>query len=207
LLAAGLTVYIAGGITARGGANFWYEGYVAGSGGGAGGGIRIVAESVSGTVAGISAAGGGTGNSGGFGAIRIEANSISVTGSSNPEYTSLIPLDNNTAVIWPPSDAPTVRVTTVAGQAIPADPRSGLSPPGDLSLNTTGQVEVLCEAANVPTTGWKVTVRVVLKSGDEFSADATLDGGNETLSTWRVMLPQALPASNLVVVQARAVKL
>jgi hypothetical protein len=213
LIASNRSIYLSGALWAKGGASDRYfvnpSWYYSG-GGGSGGGIRLVANTVVGTASGLVASGAlaaGFGNDGGGGRIRMEANSINLTGSSDPIYTSLAPLDNDTAVIWPPSDAPAVRVTTVAGVPVPADASGTLNPPGGMATSTTGQAEVLCEATNVPTTGWKVTVRVVLKSGAQFSVDATLQGGSLALSTWRALLPQSLPASDVVVVQARAMKL
>jgi hypothetical protein len=171
--------------------------------GGSGGAIRLVADQVTGL--GLLQCNGF--NNGGKGRIRIEANTVTYDGTTDPVYVPQVGIPGNVAVIWPPSDAPAVRVTTVAGQPVPTDPRGSFGPPGDLALATSTPVEVLCEGTNIPVSGWKVTVRVVRKSGPEFSVDATFTGGNQAVSTWTAVLPQVLPAADMVAVQARASKL
>jgi hypothetical protein len=171
--------------------------------GGSGGAIRLVADQV----AGLGQLQCSNAYSGGKGRIRIEANTITYSGGTDPIYVPQVGIPGNIAIIWPPSDAPAVRVTSVAGQPVPTDPRASFGPPGDLSLSTSTPVEVLCEGTNIPVSGWKVTVRVARKSGQEFSVDATFTGGNQAVSTWTAVLPQVLPAADMVAVQARASKL
>ena len=146
---------------------------------------------------GLSAAATGGGYAGGFGAVRIEANSITLSGSSNPNYTSA-PIESGIPDIWPDETAPTVTVLTVNGIAVPGDPRAILLPPGDLQIDSGSTVPVVLESHNVPPE-WFVKVRVTLRSGDEYVVNATYAGGN----TWTATL-QSLPLNDLVAIQARA---
>jgi len=109
LIASTGTTTINGIVTANGGnGQFSYTGTDINSGGGSGGGVRIVTHSLDGT--GVARTLGGTGGkTGGVGRIRIERvinnNTIQVT----PD-PSIVPLtDGDTALIWPPATAPTVK--------------------------------------------------------------------------------------------------
>jgi hypothetical protein len=172
------------------------------SGSGSGGAIKLIANSVTGNAAGLIAYGGRDGYWGGAGRIRVEANTINLSGGSDPNYTFLSPLDNDTAVIWPPEATPSVRIAAIAGQPVPADPHADFSPPGDVFLTEEGPVTADLEARDVPL-NWNVKVRVTLRSGDEYVASATFVQGDATLSTWSAPL-QTLPLSDFVAIQARA---
>ncbi len=195
LIAANGTITVSGGyIHARGG-----QCGVSGAGHGSGGAIRLIANTITGYADELYAQSLG---SGGTGRIRIEANTINLTGGSNPGYTALTPLEDDTAVIWPPTGSPSVRVVSIDGRDVPPDPRAQFITPGDVPLDTSSAPTVVVEALNMPLT-WTVTVRVNPRSGTEYSVPATLVGGDEVMSTWTASL-SALPSNNFVVIQARA---
>ena len=205
LLACAGTVSISGTINGDGGSSGtdWNGGH-----GGSGGGIRIIANRVAGAAGGLSAQGGaGYGGvyAGSVGRIRVEANTIALTGSSGPDFTWLEPLDNDTAVLWPPDSAPRIRVVTVGTQPVPADALGQFNPPGDLLLVTTDPQPVVIQASNVPL-AWPVTLRVTQRNGVSSTINATLVNGDEQSSTWQATLT-GIPLNDFVVVQVRASEL
>jgi hypothetical protein len=201
LLACAGTASLSGTVNANGGNGYtsvyaWY------SPAGSGGGIRIIANEVTGAASALSVLG-GTGNaSGSVGRIRIEANAITLTGSSSPDYTWLKPLDNDTAVLWLPDNAPRIRVVTVGTESVPVDPGNRFNPPGDVVMVTTDPQPVMMEANNVPTT-WLVKLRVTQRNGASSTIDAALVSGDELSSTWQATLT-GVPINDFVIVQARA---
>lgn len=203
IIASNQTINIATGglVSCLGGAGRYDNPYY--SGGGSGGAIRLIGNAVTGNASGLQANGQVGGNRGGSGYIRIEANSIVLSGASDPNYTLLQPLDNDEAVIWPPSTAPSVKVLTIAGVAVPDDPHAEFNPPGDVGLVTTEPVEVELSTLNVPR-DWNVVVRVTLRSGDEYYATAARPFPGDS-TYWTAEL-QALPSSEFVAIQARAYK-
>ncbi len=205
LLACAGTVSIAGTVDVSGGAVYAYGGAWY-AGGGSGGGIRIIANRVIGVIGspiGLLAPGGaGETLKGSAGRVRVEANTINLTGNSVPDYTWIEPLDNDTAVLWPPDTAPRIRVVTVGTQPVPADALGQFNPPGDVLLVTTDPQPVMMEANNVPTT-WLVKLRVTQRNGASSTIDAALVSGDETSSVWQATLT-GIPLNDFVVVQARA---
>ena len=203
LIASGGTLTVSGSVDATGGSGSASGPYY--SGGGSGGGIRLIGDTITGAASGLIASGGGpTNGAGGAGRIRIEGNTVSLTGSSTPAYTMLAPLENSgtLVVVWPPAGSPSLRVLTVAGQTVPADPRARFVTPGDVVINTSGNVEAIVEATSMPIT-WTVKVRVNLRNGDESIVTATRVDGDSVSSRWSATLP-AFPQSDFVAIQARA---
>jgi hypothetical protein len=158
-----------GGIDATGGDGGGVLGTGAGeyAAGGSGGAIRLVANTVTGN--GRLTADGGcvqqsnlarqicgyNGNPGGYGGspgrIRIEASAITYSGTANPVSATDPPGPVFIA------GAPTLRIASVAGTAVPAVPTGT----ADVTLpaSTTGPVVVAFETTNVPT-GNTVTLRL-----------------------------------------------
>ena len=199
LLACAGTFSLSGAVNANGGSGYATPAWWAG--GGSGGGIRIIANSVTGVASQLSA-GGGYYGTGSVGRIRIEANTIALTGSSIPEYTWLEPLEDDTAVLWPPDTAPRVQVVTVGTQPVPADPLGQFNPPGDVLLVTTDPQPVELETNNVPT-NWVVTLRVVRRNGSSETKTAEWVSDDGTFSIWATEL-SGIPLNEFVAVQARA---
>lgn len=159
LIASSGTVTLTGSIGASGG----YGGAVAGTnsggsgGGGSGGAVRIVATSVTGAgsiTANYACPQGVTGaiNTGqmncnyyrsSYGRIRIEAETLTFSGSSTPSYTTDVPGPVFLASM------PSLRIATVAGVAVPASPTGN----ADVTLpaDVVNPVTVTFETANVPT--------------------------------------------------------
>jgi hypothetical protein len=195
LIATQTTIRLSGAVYARGGNGGSETQPYGGAGGGSGGGIRLVADTITG--GGTLAATGGSstgGGAGGAGRIRVEANTIDLSHPGDPPYTAGPPGDP--ATIWPSDDAPTVYAISLAGQAVPADPRASLtSPLADVTVSSPSPLPLIIEAHNVPV-DWNVVARVVVKVGEDFNVPATLIGGNQTLSTWQadITLPSAWSA-------------
>ena len=155
-----------------------------GGGGGSGGAIRLVAETLTrANSAGLYARGGAAsgacvsgGAAGGKGIIRIEANSIQWTGNTDPVYTFGTP-----GKLFVPSN-PTLAITQVAGNAVPANPTG--SADVTLAEGTTMPVTVDLAATNIPR-GTTVTVYVVPTiGGTRTSALSTaLDGTSDASTT------------------------
>lgn len=204
LIVANNTITVSGTLRANGGSGNTSVGSIPDGGNGSGGGLRLVANLVNG--AGTLGAAGGSTDAGvaGFGRIRLEANTVAFAGASNPNFTFKTPLDASDPVLWPASTAPTVRVTTLNGVAVPPDPNADMiSPPGDVSLTAASSVPLLLEAVNVPSNA-TVTVRVVFKSGQDYAVPATFVSGTTALSTWSATLT-ALPDAGFAAIQATAV--
>lgn len=153
LIAVSGTLNVIGSLNANGGAggivgNNHNAGGTPG-GGGSGGAIRLVATTLTGNGP-ISAAGGLGGrwaNSnpnpfGGAGRIRLEAETLTRTASTNPPFTQGLPGDLFVAGL------PTIRISAVAGQAAPAEPTGN----ADIILPTDAPNPVAIELAttNVP---------------------------------------------------------
>ncbi len=188
LIAAGENVTISGWIRCDGGVGNWD-----GGGSGSGGAIRIIADTIAGDGE-LRAIGSTGGYNGGPGRIRLEANAIDFTtsGSSNPAFTSLLPLGPEGAVIWPDATEPRVRLATVAGVPIPTDPTPTFSLPSEITLAEAGEVEVVVEANNVPL-DWNINLRMVRGSGRDTTVTAQQIGGNEVTSTWSATLSSLVP--------------
>ena len=153
------------------------------AGGGSGGAIRLISNTVSGDGA-LRARGGPTG--GGDGRIRVDALSIELDpDASDPLWTT----DFACWPVFPPSYAPTLRATFVAGQNIPEDPQAGIQTT-EVQIENLEPVELLIEATNIPP-GTEVDVRVVPARGQDFHLKKpwpTLQGTFES-STATAMVP------------------
>ena len=176
LIACTGTATVNGSITAKGGNGPKYV-YNGTTGGGSGGGIRMVCSELAGTGTLEALAGtGGRNAAAGLGRIRIErvANNNTITPTPDP---SVVPLaDGATALIWPPADAPTVKIVSIGGQAAPDDPRASFGTLGaDVALPETTTVQVVIETSGVEQAA-QVQVRLTPRSnGNATVVDATLD--------------------------------
>lgn len=159
--------------------------------GGSGGAIRLVGDTVTG-VGTLYAVGGSPsfqGGTGGVGRIRVETNNAStLTGTPNPSFSTV----GSTALIWPDSAAPTIKITVLDGNAVPLDPIASLDfPSADLNITNPNPMVLQLDTTNVPPTS-TVKVRVVPKSGTSCLAGmgsdctylATHVSGDTTASIW-----------------------
>lgn len=197
------------------GGRAWLSAASQGSGGlGPGGGIYIESNSQAGngsyaTVGAGPRSGPVYGNSGllpliGGSGGAGNGNAAVGAGAGNPDYTFKTSLDADDPVPWSAVSAPPVRVTTINGVAVPADPNADMiSPPGDVSLTAASAVPLALEAVNVPSNA-TVTVRIVCKSGQDYTVPASFVSGTTALSTWSATVT-ALPAAGFAAIQATAV--
>ncbi len=186
LIASNTAIVLAGAVRADGGAgasgrNCSRIGWCFGGGGGSGGGIRLVAPRIEG--AGTLTAIGGSSFSGSWGSegrVRLEAFELEFRGPNTPAARGAAP-----SPIMPPADAPSIRVTSIAGESVAASPLASYVMP-DVTFDATGPVEVEVEASNIPL-GTRVQLRVTPQTGDELLAESTLSGTVST-STATIMV-------------------
>lgn len=177
LIASSGTINVTGAITANGGGSSAAV-YNSG-GGGSGGAVRLVANVITGEGA-ISAAGGGYsgnnnyhGGTGGVGRLRLEGWQINRVNPTNPNFS---------AFTYPPmlypQTIPSLAITQVNGQNVPAVPSGALRTP-DVSIpfNTPSPITVTVSALNIPIAGKTVTVKAMPESGnDVITATGALTG-------------------------------
>lgn len=203
LIASSGTLRVTGAINARGGDGGGIAGTNAGGrgAGGSGGAIRLVATTVTGN-GGLYAEGGcinannqprqycgssGTAwqneYGGSPGRIRLEGEAVTFTGTSSPAYNAGQPGPVFIA------DAPSLRIATVDGQAVPTNPTGN----ADITLpaSTTGPVEVTFQTTNVPT-GNTVLLRLVPAYGQPTEVLSPAIAGTSSAGTASVSvtLPQ-----------------
>lgn len=201
LLAVSGKLTLSGSIAAQGGDGGGLSGAGAGGqgAGGSGGSIRLMATSIVG--AGSVRADGGCINSGGNrrqlcdstggsgsgyggapGRIRFEAESITFTGTQSPAYTTDLPGPVFIA------DAPALRIGSVAGQAVSANPTGN----ADILLPAGSTASVITfETTNVPT-GNTVLLRVVPAYGQPIEVLSPAIAGTTAAGTASVTV--TLPA-------------
>ena len=163
---------------------------------GAGGSIRIVADAILGS-------GSLDTSAPEPGRIRLEANSYSGDLTTYPFMADVPP--DNPPLIWPDEQAPTVRVLSVDGEAVPDDLLADLRPAkADMTLNTLEPLQIRVETRNVPV-DWHVRLRIVPAGPIDpiVFEQMPLESGDESLAIWAV--ETALPQMP-VVLQARAFK-
>lgn len=197
LIACENTVTIAGAVRANGG-NGRVDGLITLTAApGSGGGIRIVANTLAGNGS-ITALGGtategtqGATGPGGVGRIRIERFNNSNTIAVTPD-PSIVPIAaGETALLWPPSGSPEVRIVSIGGVAAPADPRSEFGTVGaDVPLPQNSSTQVVIETKNVEESGSVVEVRVTPRSnGNAIVRNATKGTVSGTTILWTATLP------------------
>ena len=174
LIAAAGSLSISGTIHAKGG-NADAAIY---AGAGSGGGIRLVADTLSGggiiqAIAGFSR--GNVENLGGLGRIRIErvTNTSTLTIVPDPSVVNLA--SGATPQIWLPTNGPTIKVLSIGGNVSPADPRAEFGAIGaDIVLPQVTSTTVVVETTNVEQAS-VVTVRATPRSNGNYSeATATV---------------------------------
>lgn len=205
LIASSTKVVISGSVDATGGDG----GGISGSGiggqgaGGSGGAIRLVAGTITGTGSLLANGGcinlsgsrrqsceinlvpnasGSRGFGGSAGRIRFEADAITFTGTQQPTATTDLPGPIFIA------DAPALRIASIAGQAVPANPTGN----ADVTLpaGSTGST-ITFETTNVPT-GNTVLLRVVPAYGQPIEVLSPAITGSTAAGTASVTV--TLPA-------------
>jgi hypothetical protein len=169
LLAVQGTINLTGQIHANGGvANQAYCCEWWGRGNGSGGGIRLVCANLTGNGT-VNALGGSYWVTAGNGRIRIERNTTDGGLLVAPD-ASLLPLQaSDTPLLWMPADGPSVRVVSVGGKDVPADPRSTFGVTGaDVTLPPGATTTVVVETANVEDAS-QVIVRVAPRNNGTYT--------------------------------------
>lgn len=195
LLACTGTVTIAGEVHANGGYGR--------TGGGSGGGIRVVATGLFGSgkinAVGISS----PWNAGGLGRTRVERVSTNNTVGIVPLPSVIQLADNSTALLWPPPSAPKVEIVSIGGKDAPAEPSASFDNlPADVILPEVTSTSVVIKTTNVEQAS-QVKVRVTpLANGDYTEVDAAV---SQVVSTsplvinWTATLPVIAGHSALIV--------
>jgi len=191
LIASSTSITVTGSITANGG-----DGYGGWSAGGSGGGIRLIANTISGT-GNISAKGGNLGstNKGGAGRIRLEASTNNFTPGTDPVYTYGQP---GSVFI---ANTPVLRIISVAGVNVPANPTGSYAQPDVLLPNTTANPVTVNLAASYIPVGTSVTVSVMPQYGSPSSANTSLSGTAQS-STASASVTLSTSYSNVIMAQA-----
>jgi hypothetical protein len=182
LIASSSAITVNGSCHAIGGAIINYAG--------SGGSIRLLADQILGNGA-LNA------NFLQPGRIRIDANSLSPNLAVSPAPSLGLP---SPVVIWPATNAPTVRIVSIGDQTAPLDPRAQIGTGQDARLFTNAAPIVL-ETANFPTNG-TVSVYIKPRNGQQTVASATFVSGTTNLATWQYQATLPLRDS---VIQARCV--
>jgi len=155
------------------------------TGGGAGGGIRVVCDTLAGTGK-LTASGGTSATSiGGLGRIRVERVTNGGTVQIVPD-PSVVPLNSGaTATIVPPAGAPEVRIVSIGGQPVPADPRAGFGAVGpDVALAETASTQIVIETTNVEQAS-QVQVRLTPRANANATfVNATVSNVAGQVVTW-----------------------
>lgn len=192
------------GIYADGGNGTCPAGSAAYGGGGSGGAIRLVANSITNTVArqpvlsvdggGFTCITNGTRYAGGLGYIRVEARDLS-TFTPNASRTISTSLTLGPATL---TNAPQLKILSVAGQAAPASPIGSFYQQPDITVPTsvTNPVTVAVQGTNLPA---NTTVQVMLtkESGEKETKTCALSNGSCNVSL-------TLPTSGVAVITASA---
>ncbi|ETR72319.1 MAG: hypothetical protein OMM_01810 [Candidatus Magnetoglobus multicellularis str. Araruama] len=172
LIACKNTLSVNGVLRSNGG-----NGYNDGPGGGSGGGIRLIADILAGT--GTVNALGGDGYKtydGGLGRISIERvvndNTLVIVPETDPIHLS----SETTATLWPPDNAPKVKILSIGGKTPPDDPRASFGTYGaDVALPEVSTTQVVVETTNVEQAS-QVIVRVTPRfNANYITANATVD--------------------------------
>jgi len=194
LVAARDTIEINGKISANGGSAV--SGYDWPShGAGSGGAIRLISNSIQGRGAVNALAGGANTYNGqvavaGFGRLRLERVQTLDLGngtiSFGPDPSVVTLAQGSEALIWPPTGAPEVRITSIGGGAVSLDPRAGFGAFGpDVALPITNRTFVTVETKNVEPQS-QVIVRVTPRANANFlEANAAIVSSTNSAIQWQ----------------------
>ena len=162
------------------------------SGGGSGGGIRLVATTLAGNGT-IQAVGGGGWGAGGLGRIRIERVSTSGTAQINPGASVVTLLDGSSPLIWLPDTGPTARIVSIGSVDAPADPRASFGAFGpDVAVPQATNTTVVVETTNAEVES-QVRVRVTPRASANYTetvaTNAVVINANPLVVRWTATVP------------------
>jgi hypothetical protein len=178
LIASSTSISVTGAINAKGGNGGTSVNNVSGGGGGSGGAIRLMAPIISGTGT-LKADGGTRGSSAGNGShgrIRLEAFQQNFTGIVSPPPFFVRP-----GLIFLPDDAPAVRVVSIGGVPVPANPAGSFVTP-DVTINAPTAVTLAIEARFIPL-GTVLHLKLIPETGSAIDVDSTPLAGTLEQST------------------------
>ncbi len=188
LIAATQSIEIGGNLSANGGSGqsgaYWLN-----TGAGSGGAIRLVCNSILGRGA-VNALAGQSNTqrgNGGFGRLRLErCQNLDGTISFSPDPSVVTLAQGSEALIWPPTGAPEVRITSIGGGAVSLDPRAGFGAFGpDVALPITNRTFVTVETKNVEPQS-QVIVRVTPRANANFlEANAAIVSSTNSAIQWQ----------------------
>ena len=156
------------------------------AGGGSGGSIKVVANSLIGNDANsqIQAVSNGYYNmpAGSPGRVRLEFNFGNYPGLVQPLPSVTMP--STPATLWPSTSDPSLVVEQVGGLSVPTDPSASWQlTQEDVTLFDDNPVTVQIHAYNIPL-NWHVEVRVVPRIDPTIVQQATFVSGNQSDSLW-----------------------
>jgi len=174
LIASSTSIALTGAISAQGGGSGAVQFSGTFGGDGSGGAIRLMAPRID---------GGGTldvrgAGSASCGRVRVEGFTISNLLVINPGACSTT---SSPGLVFPPANAPTVRVTSVGGIAVPAQTTASFVVP-DAVINSAAPVVINLEATNVPV-GTQVNLRLTSEDGAGMTLQANALTGTLASST------------------------
>jgi len=176
LIACQKTLTVNGIIQSNGGSGHIYSSNHS-SGGGSGGAIRLVADTLAGSGKIYAMGGNGGMDSGGMGLIRIEMVHNDDTLEPPVPGASTITLTSaTTALLWPPDNAPKVKILSIGNKNAPDDPRSSFGTYGaDVALPEVSSTQVVVETTNVEEAS-QVLVRVTPRFNNNYAViNATVE--------------------------------
>lgn len=207
LIAAGGTVSVTGTLSAKGGDGRARSTYQFDGGGGSGGGLRIVANELAGDGVISALPGVGRSRSGSVGRIRVEYVADSSLLQVTPQ-PSVVPLaSGSSALIWPPADAPNVRILSVGGETVGSDPRASFGTHGaDAVIPEASTTEVVVETTNVEEAA-EVYVRVTPRTNAKHqfiqALSYTVESTDPLVLHWTADIPVSVGYSAL---QAKVIR-
>lgn len=195
LIASSTSINVTGSISVdgRNGSTGTYYTFSDG-GSGSGGAIKLVANQITGNGT-ISAKGGSGAAPGGYGRIRLEAYTNLRTAASSPPYSFGSP--GNIFV----TNAPNLRITSIAGITVPSSTTGSYSQPDVLLPSATvNPVTVGISSANIPP-GTSVKVSVIPQYGNATSVNTTL-AGTQQASTATASVTLTTNYTNVITAEA-----
>ena len=187
LLVVTQDINITGVIQARGGSHRYN------SGGGSGGAVRVIAETISGAGK-IEAIPWNV--SGGDGRIRLET----INFNDNLRTFPSVPINapDEPLVLWLPEAAPRISIVSVGVHTVPTDPTgSPQTSEIDFQMDNESISNIILEANNVPSDA-SVKVRIVPVNGNPVTETAIFNSGTDAVSTW-VVSDVSLPVGPFVI--------
>lgn len=186
LIASSHSIRVFGNVSAKGGDGHYNGAWGQLGGGGSGGGIRLVAKTISGKGSLYAPPGRGSIGNGRIRLERVEADPSDGVILISPDPSVVTLAQGSEALLWPPTGAPEVRITSIGGGAVSLDPRAGFGAFGpDVALPITNKTFVTVETKNVEPQS-QVIVRVTPRANANFlEANAAIVSSTNSAIQWQ----------------------